>query len=248
MSSCCPPSSWPELTHPDYKAKGKVEVLDEASKFNVYKVGQGDKCVIWNYDIFGFDGGRTRQMADLVAEQGFMVLIPDFYRGTFCDVHKEPQETTVAFLKANSDLGKLEKDFKDFVLPYATKNGAKSFGAFGFCWGTVPVIKFSSFPEFKAGVSFHPSHPPIFGMTGVDEEKEYQAVTAAQLMMPAKDDKDSVKTGGLAQQVLKDKCEVLEFPEMSHGWSVRGDCSKPEVDRDVKKAFQAAVDFLNKHM
>jgi len=248
-SSCCPPNSWPELKNPEYKAKGVVESLDEASKFQVYKVGQGDKCVIWNYDIFGFDGGRTRQMADFVASQGFLVILPDYYRGTMCDVHKEPQETTVAFLKEHSVLTNLEKDFKNFVLPYATKNGAKSISTFGFCWGSVPVIHFSSFPEIKCGVSFHPSHPPIFGMIGADEESQLKAVTAPQLLMPAGNDAASVKDGGLAEKTLgKDKCEILEFPEMTHGWSVRGDCSKPEVERDVKKSFEKAIEFLNKNL
>jgi len=246
--SCCPPNSWPELRNPDYKAKGVVETLDEASKLEVYKVGQGDKCVIWNYDIFGFDGGRTRQMADFIASQGYLVIMPDYYRGTMCDIFNETPDAIVAFIKKHSVLSDLVKDFQDFVLPYATKNGAKSFGTFGFCWGSVPVIKFSSLPEIKCGVSFHPSHPKLFGMVGVDEEEQLKAVTAAQLLLPAGDDMDSVKKGGLAEQVLADKCQIIEFPDMKHGWSVRGDCTVPEVERDVKKAFTSAVDFLKKHL
>ena len=73
-----------------------------------------------------------------------MVLIPDFYRGTFCDVTKEPGETIMAFLKSSTDLANLRKDFDNFVLPYAKKNGAESIGTFGFCWGSVPVVLFSS--------------------------------------------------------------------------------------------------------
>ena len=68
--SCCPPGSWPDLNNDGYACKGTEDVLDEASAFKVYKTGSGPKCVIWNYDIFGFDGGRTRQMADYVASQG----------------------------------------------------------------------------------------------------------------------------------------------------------------------------------
>ena len=73
--SCCPPGSWPDHNNSDYVCKGVVETLDEASDFKVYKTGDSHaadsgKCVLWNYDIFGFDGGRTRQMADYVASQG----------------------------------------------------------------------------------------------------------------------------------------------------------------------------------
>ena len=70
-----------------------------------------------------------------------------------------------------------------------------------------------------------------------------------QLLLPAGGDAETVKAGGLAQKVLgADKCEVVEFPDMAHGWSVRGDCTKQDVERDVKKAFTLAVDFLSKHL
>ena len=79
---------------------------------------------------------------------GFLVIIPDYYRsGKFCDVTKESGETIQAFLKEHSVLANLKKDFDTFVLPYAEKNGCKSIGTFGFCWGSVPVIHFSSFDQ-----------------------------------------------------------------------------------------------------
>ena len=37
--------------------KGKVERVED---LDLYFVGSGSKCIIWNYDIFGFDSGRTR--------------------------------------------------------------------------------------------------------------------------------------------------------------------------------------------
>ena len=66
---CCPSGSWGELkkgaaTHVD---NGVVEEMDG---LKLYRVGNSSKCIIWNYDIFGFDGGRTRQLADLIADHG----------------------------------------------------------------------------------------------------------------------------------------------------------------------------------
>ena len=52
--------------------------------------------------------------------------------------------------------------------------------------------------------------------------------------MPASNDPASVKEGGLAQKTLgTEKCQIIEFPDMKHGWSVRGDCSKPLVSACV---------------
>ena len=41
--------------------------------------------------------------------------------------------------------------------------------------------------------------------------------------MPAGNDDPNVKMGGLGKKVLGDWLEILEFPDMVHGWTVRGD-------------------------
>ena len=43
------------------------------------------------------------------------------------------------------------------------------------------------------------------------------------MFMPAGGDEDNVKIGGLGKKVLGDGVEVIEFPDMAHGWTVRGD-------------------------
>ena len=40
----------------------------------IYVVGSGSKGIIWNYDIFGFDSGRTKQLCDIVADAGVSTL------------------------------------------------------------------------------------------------------------------------------------------------------------------------------
>ena len=70
--ACCPEGSWGALieTAPDaYVPKGTVE---RRSDIDLYVVGtaEGGKCVIWNYDIFGFNGGRTKMLCDIIAQNG----------------------------------------------------------------------------------------------------------------------------------------------------------------------------------
>ena len=40
------------------------------SDLNIYRVGNGSRCIVWNYGIIGFNGGRTREIADLMASKG----------------------------------------------------------------------------------------------------------------------------------------------------------------------------------
>ena len=66
--------------------------------------------------------------------------------------------------------------------------------------------------------------------------------------MPAGNDHANVKTAGLAHNILGPRLKIREFPEMVHGWTVRGDAEEPEVDRDTKLALDEAMNFLNEHM
>ena len=52
--------SWPrnDGINPDYVDKGQIVSV---SGLDMYVVGSGETAIIWNYDVFGFDAGRTRQ-------------------------------------------------------------------------------------------------------------------------------------------------------------------------------------------
>ena len=75
-----------------------------------------------------------------------------------------------------------------------------------------------------------------------------QQEKSKQLFMPAAQDNISVKPGGLGEQVLGDRLEIVEFPDMKHGWTVRGDLAVEEVKRDVAKAVELAVQHFEKYL
>ena len=76
----------------------------------------------------------------------------------------------------------------------------------------------------------------------------YFQVKSPQLFLPSQRDSPSVKKNGLGKQVLGDSVEIIEFPDMRHGWTVRGDLADPTIERDVKKAFNLVLDFFGKHL
>lgn len=79
-------------------------MIEKISDFDLYHVGNSAKCIIWNYDIFGFDSGRTKQMADFLAAHDYTVLLPDYYRGTFHNPAESPSpEVTFSFLVNETD-------------------------------------------------------------------------------------------------------------------------------------------------
>jgi hypothetical protein len=62
------------------------------------------------------------------------------------------------------------------------------------------------------------------------------------------DDHENSRSGGLGKKILGDGLEIIEFLDMIHGWTVRGDLNVENGNRDVKKAFNFALAFLKKYM
>jgi len=200
-------------------------------------------------DIFGLDSGRTKQIVDELAIAGFVTVLPDVFGkdawsssdwSTFGDwVKKTPWD------KINTIVSKL--------VAYLEGLGVKSFGIIGFCWGTYPVVRACASGKFAAGVGFHPSHPRVIDVFGEDEKAILNAIKCPQLMLPAGNDPDTLKTKGSTEEILSKKefgkdNQFIEFPDMQHGWSNRGDVSEPKIDRDVRAAMELATAFLQKHV
>ena len=110
------------------------------------------------------------------------------------------------------------------------------------------VLCLSSYVDFRAGISMHPGHSGICAMLGFDEEKLLKETLCPQMFMPAGDDHENTKIGGLAKKVLTDGLEVIEFPDMNHGWTNKGDLSRPEVERDNRKASNFTLAFFGKYL
>ncbi len=106
-------------------------------------------------------------------------------------------------MKDQTEWTSLKRDWDEIIKPFAEQQGCLTYGAFGksddvtdacdihpvrlsqclltsgTCWGTYPVIKLSALPEFKAGVSAHPSHPNIMRLLSESERDAYEAVKGA---------------------------------------------------------------------
>ena len=244
MSGCCPKTAWGNLKNPDYKEKGTIVKVDD---LEIYRVGSGSKCIIWNYDIFGFSGGRTRQMCDFMADAGYLVLMPDYYRGEFCDPAKEG-DRVVKFLQDKTKWSELQGDWESKVKPLAEKLGAQTYGTVGFCWGSYMVMRLCSQVCFQAGISFHPSHSPIIGMINENEEEILKEVKSPQMFMPAQGDHPNLWPEGLGKKVMGDQLSIVPFPEMQHGWTIRGSLDDPKVQRDVEKAFNLSLAFFKQYL
>jgi len=252
MSSCCPDNSNDCQTPYDgyhWHSKG---VVDQVGDMNIYRTGAGTKCIIWCYDIYGFTGGRTRQLCDMLADAGYLVILPDFFRGEWRGV---TSEDLVPWLHKHSDwYGSRQAEMCDTVLPYARSHGAQVFACVGTCWGGYMVTRLSGYSDFKAGISFHPA--TTFIAENVNKEKLYEVldeVGCPQMVLTAGNDHKNEKPGGLAQKIwgvmsFGEECIYREYRDMEHGWMVRGDVRKEAINNTAKAAFTSMLGFLSTHL
>ena len=251
-SSCCPEGSLPAL-QTNYSPRGEeIKVND----LDVYIVGSGTKAVVAAYDIYGFRAGRTRAVCDQLADEGFLVLLPDFFRGTAWVMGK-PFDTLGDWLKTMPYETGLKEDFHDKLLPYLKGRGVLSVGMVGFCWGAWLAFNVASTRgSIACAASFHPSLK-IAHRFGSTEEELARGVTCPQLLLPAGNDAAEVREGGVVIRVLQSsadervrKSRVHSFPDMVHGYAIRADINvaSDAVKRDVANAFKMAVEFLKEHM
>ena len=94
----------------------------------------------------------------------------------------------------------------------------------------------------------HPSHDKLITLVGGNETEVLSQIAAPQMFMTEAGVSDSLKPGGISDQILGDKLVIEEFPDMAHGWTVGGDLSDPTIARDVERAKTLALEFLNKYL
>lgn len=280
-SPCCPPGAHGLLAEPaDYAPKGE---LRDASGMQCYVVGSGSKGILVGHDAFGLRSGRTKQICDeLAASLGVLVVAPNLWSvgdtvggpsgEVLSNILDRVQKKQVRWwqwpgliLRALWHFPSVKRSIQahtwgvvgprvnDKVLPLMRSKGAAEFACVGFCWGGWLATKAAALPDFRCCVTFHPSQSQICKLLGEDFRAECEQVRCPQMILAAKDDKDDVKEGGLAQQVFQTKlfgahCVFKTFGEMQHGWVARGDLGDAKIARDYAEAMGLAKEFLRSQL
>lgn len=225
----------------DAKYEGRGEVVS-VGDLSVYVVGEGERCIVLAYDIFGFDIPQTRQNCDDLAAAGFTVVMADHFFGKPWDLANFPP-------KDGSDIGKwLAKDAPwdktkaelESVFHFMRGRGAKSFGLVGFCWGG--RVAMSAASELNDTLSCVAAvHAAFVG--GEDGENAKIPV----LFAPSGTDPDLAPVKAALDKKPFAAANVFHtFADQIHGFAVaRGDRSDPKVAAAVKQLLSMLVEFFN---
>ena len=162
--SCCPPGATAYLA----AVPTTVGSLKESNGVEFYETGAASSAAIILFpDVWGWNSGRTRALADAFAGGGYRVYVPKLLA--------PPLEggTDGDGLPPDFDLGSRMEEFMGWVktvkwdgidskvnalLAYAKAEGATSLGVVGCCWGGWACFETSAMSDdVKVGVIFHPS-------------------------------------------------------------------------------------------
>jgi len=265
---CCPPGSIGYAPPPaDYVTKG--EIISEP--LDAYVVGAGDKAIILYPDIWGWNSGRVRAIADQLAEPGRTVIVPkvlqpalkgpDGEDGTDGDgVYPtfNPFEGTnfpdvlAPWLKEVSTHEKF-KVVMDACVAFANSK-ASSVGIVGFCWGAWACAQTSAaYPEIKCAAVFHPSIG-LEGLLGGDVNALVEKINCPFYIAAAGNDKpeeygpDGSISKKLVEKFGADKTATTRFEEMAHGFVARGDIADEKIERDVVIAMSEAMKHIEANL
>ena len=250
-----PINSLPSLTT-TYSPKGKESKIQATTNnlsadLPIYTIGDNfqknakSQAMIFIYDIYGFNGGRTRLLVDDLSYRGYFVVLPDFFRGDHRDV-----DANFMTRLAGYTWEKINIDMKA-VINYLKEQGYDKFSIVGACWGGWIVFETSRVyqTQVMAGISYHPSLSPTRITTKtVDEFGDL--INTPQLLIATKQEGVEVKPGGVIETKLKsrlgsNKVTFKSYENMSHGFVTRGDASVEEIKTAFLETVKMTYDFLD---
>ncbi|KAK1172794.1 hypothetical protein AOXY_G5459 [Acipenser oxyrinchus oxyrinchus] len=223
----------------DYGGRGKEIQIEHINAYLTKPSVKTEKAVIVIQDIFGWRLPNTRYMTDMLAQNGYMAICPDFFVGKDPWNPTNDWSTFQEWLKDKQPT-KINKE-ADVVLKYLKEQcNVTKIAVIGFCWGGVATHHLILHcPELKAGVS-------VYGIIR-DSEHRYHLHSPTLFIFGENDSVIPLDQVTTLQKKLQESCSVdfnvKIFPGQTHGFVHR---KREDVNPEDKPYIEEArTDLLN---
>ena len=263
MSSfCCPPDSLPSLVV-DYKPVG---TLKKYENIEFYAVGDPkNKAVIVVPDVWGFNGGRIRAIADLISKTGHYVVVPKLLTPCF------EEGTDNDGLPNDFDMSSRGGDFFTWIKTFSWEtsfkpkfvslfnhlknencNSNQGTAMVGFCfggWACAKVATTKEFPLIDRIIIPHPSVQLEEKAYGGNTVELCEKVKSRVLLLPAGNVDAAYLEGGDILNAFKkgnpwSGVDPKPYKAMSHGFCTRGDVKDDATQIAVKTCLDTITTAL----
>ncbi|WWC69010.1 uncharacterized protein I206_102946 [Kwoniella pini CBS 10737] len=222
----------------EYSPKGSYSTING---LKTYSVGPEDAkvAVVIVYDVFGYSP-QILQGADLIASQGYKVLMPDFLIGDYVTpdlfAPGNEEKKTAWFSKFPGGIQTQLEPVSKYV--QSLKSNHSKIATVGYCWGYKVLIGAQSNAKSDAIIGCHPSFAA---------KEDADAIDVPALLLPS---------GGEDMEVMNHIFKTIEakasgknvlkpYPDMPHGWlAARGDLKGGKATEEFADGYNVIVKFL----
>ncbi|XP_060110042.1 carboxymethylenebutenolidase homolog [Heteronotia binoei] len=229
----------------DYKSIGHEISVEHISAYLCKPSLPTEKAVIVIHDIYGWQLPNTRYIVDMLAANGYLAILPDFYKRQEPWKPSSDWSTFDEWLKTR-DAKKINKE-TDVVLKYLKEQcNLRKIGVLGFCWGGAAVHHLMlSYSDFKAGVS-------VYGVIRLAEGR-YNLLNPTFFIFGEKDEFIPLDQVSILEQKLKEECkvnfEVKIYPGQTHGFVHRKKDDMNAKDKPyIEEGRKDMIDWLNRYI
>ncbi|WWD08664.1 hypothetical protein V865_006777 [Kwoniella europaea PYCC6329] len=224
----------------EYTPKGSYSTING---LKTYVVGPEDAkvTVLSVYDIFGYSP-QILQGADLIASQGYRVLMPDFCDGKYATADMFApggEEKRAQFFSGfpGAIASQLEPVSK-YVQQLKSSSSSSKVAAIGYCWGYKVVVEAQSQAGVEAIIGPHPSFAA---------KEDGDKIDVPTLLLPSGGEDMEVMTQiqKIVESKLPGRISLKHYPDMPHGWmAARGDLSGGKATEEFADGYKLVVKFL----
>ncbi|WRT65468.1 uncharacterized protein IL334_002411 [Kwoniella shivajii] len=224
----------------EYTAKGTYTTIGD---LKTYAVGPEDAkiAVVIVYDIFGFSPQAT-QGADLLASQGYRVLLPDFLLGKYADgamFAPGGEEKRAKFFSAfPGAISTQYEPLAKFVQSIREPGTFEKVAAVGCCWGYKVVAGSNK----NAGVDAIIGTSPSFAAP-----EDAENINVPLLLLPSGGEDMEVMSAIIKSVDQKNpgKNFLKHYSDMPHGWmAARGDLSGGKATDAYADGYNVVAKFI----
>lgn len=206
--------------------------------------GPTTKAALFIADIHGWAPKNPRIIADEFAKKGYLSVLPDFFFGdpilpTFTPQDRERWQGAHGPSKVPEKL----KLIDDVLAALKADYGITKVGVEGFCWGGFYAAELAVSGKVDVAVITHGSRVTT---------KQVQELTKPTSFLCAEiDNQIPEPLRKEFSEILAKKdfpCELKTYPGVSHGFSVRGDKTNPDIAEKAADALLSAIAFMDAHI
>ncbi|GLB36509.1 putative dienelactone hydrolase family protein [Lyophyllum shimeji] len=230
----------------DYAPKGTIKQYGSFNKVYITGPEKSETKIVCVFDIFGFFP-QTQQGADIVAGAlNATVYMPDFFEPDApFPAEKFPPKTDKdkadlqAFFGGPASPPKAIEKLTTFGR-FLKTDGAKTLGAYGFCWGGKVTISAGATPDpFNSVAVVHPAM-----LSAADAEK----LTVPLAIYISKD--EPIDEYDKILQIIRKKpfaakCDHKKYANMFHGFAAaRADLTKEDNRKEFEDVYAKLIRFF----